>query len=153
MVTKRLIALLLFFAVPVLMASACSNDVGVSASEGQFDESYLQPLDAAGLTYSVEEVCHYSRQTSNEGWQLQVSLVVDAGLEDAADALGTEIEVILRDRKPMVLQQYEGEPNLGWNGVLESRGGSSVIGVTKNNVTVDGERPPVAWLQVCDLPG
>ncbi len=132
--------------------ASCSSDDSVSASEAQFELAFIEPLEAAGLDYTVDEVCHYEREESEEPWHLQISVAVDAGPGEVADALTSTIDVIQRDRSPMGLQQYEGEPGRGWNGVLEPRGEGTILGVTRNNVEVDGTRPPVGWLPVCAFP-
>lgn len=133
-------------------ASACSNDATLSASEAQFDEAFIQPLEAAGLDYSVQEVCHYARENPGEAWHLQIRVDVDADPDEVANALAATVDVIERDRDPMIVQQYAGEPGRGWDGVLESDGGGTGLGVAKNNVDVGGDRPAVGWLTVCAFP-
>ncbi len=133
----------------IAVASACSSDDSLSASEAQFEEAFLQPLVAAGLDYSVEEVCHYERQNSGAPWHLQVRVSVEADPNEVADALVATVDIIERDRDPMILQQYAGEPNRGWDGVLESETGDTALGLTKHHVDVGGDLPSVGWLPVC----
>ena len=131
------------------MASACSNDDSLSASEAQFDDAFIQPLEAAGLNYSVEEVCHYARTNPDEPWHFQIRVEVDADPDEVANVLASTVDIIERDRDPMTLQHYAGEPSRGWNGVLESDGEGAALSVVKNNVDLGGDLPSVGWLPVC----
>jgi hypothetical protein len=137
--------------VAALMAvtTCCSSPGTLSASETQFEDAFIQPVEAAGLHYSVEQVCHYARDRSDEPWHLQITVVVDADPNEVADALAATVDIIERDRSPMILQQFAGEPGRGWDGVLERQGESTVLGVVKDNVDVEGDRPSVGWLPVC----
>ncbi len=96
------------------MTSACSNDDTLSASEAQFDEAFIQPLEAAGLDYSVQEVCHYGRESPDEPLHLEIRVRVEADPDEVANALVATVDIIERDRDLMILQQYVGEPGRGW---------------------------------------
>jgi hypothetical protein len=150
---KRLSTLSLpLLAALLAVVSGCSREDSVGVSETQFEDAFVRPLDASGLDYSVVGACHYARQDVGEPWNFQIRVVVDADPNEVADALEATVDIIERDRSPMILQQYAGEPGRGWDGTLESHGEGTVLGVVKNNVTVDGDRPSVGWLPVCEFP-
>ncbi len=128
---------------------AGTADVGTV--EKQLRDGYLQPLEDGGLTFEVVEVCHYSRE-EDEPWHLGVSLAVDASPERVAEVLSQTVGVLLTDRDPMVVQQYEGEPAKGWDGAIADGGDTTTVGLVKNNVVVEADQLSVGWLQECELP-
>ncbi len=137
--------------IAVLLATvSCSSGRDVSGSEAQFDEAFLRPLDMAGLDYQIDEVCHYERRAPGEPWHLQIAVSIDASPRVVARALAADVDIIRTDRDPMVLQQFAGRPGDGWDGSLEAQDQGTLLGVAKNNVAVDGDRPPIGWLPICD---
>ena len=117
------VATLLLLVLTTGLVAACADDSSVDDSEAQLEEGYLVPLEAAGLSYTVDEVCHYERRTADEPWHLQVTMTVDAVPADVAAAIEGQVGVVRRDRQPMVVQQYAGEPNRGWDGSIDLASG------------------------------
>lgn len=129
---------------------------GCSASTMDFDSAldghFLEPLQQADIAFAVENTCHLQRDTDSEPWHLEVRVRIDADRDRVAPLFEAQDVILDRDRNPMTIQQQPGDPAGGWNGVLEaSDDGASSLGLTYNNVVVDGVAEAGGWAEVCRL--
>lgn len=135
-------------AVVALIAAGCAT-TAVESVNAALAEHYLEPFDAAGISYTVVSTCHLERRAASESWHLEVQVRIDAEQREVADVLEAQGVVLRRDRDPMHVQQEPGEPDQGWNGALESSDGDALLGLTYNNVTPDGPAEVGAWAEEC----
>ena len=133
-----------------VFARRTHNTRSVSASETQLRSAYLRPLERSGLNTEVSEVCHYYRFSSHDPWHFAIRVVVGAPVDRVAKVLSATVGVIRTDRDPVVLQQYRGRPNDGWDGTLSRSGTGTTIDLLKNNLAVSADGPGVGWLPVCE---
>jgi hypothetical protein len=57
--------------------------------------------------------------------------------------------VIVDDRTPILVQQYRGQPNRGWNGGIADADGGSIVTVVKNNIATSDRSIPIGWQSIC----
>ena len=81
-----------------------------------------------------------------------MQIAVDGSIAQVADTLSHHAQVVA-DRDQPVVQQYKGQPGRGWNGVIETLHGRTVVGLVKNNVHTNEQSIGVGWLQVCSGTG
>ena len=141
--------MILVVLVSVLLTAGCSASE-VDAVDSALDGHFLEPLQRADITFVVVNTCHLRRDSDAEPWHLEVRVRIDDDRERVAQLLEAEDVVLDRDRSPMTIQQEPGNPAGGWNGVLEtSDGGASSLGLTYNNVDLDGVAAAGGWAEVC----
>lgn len=98
----------------------------------------------------VENTCHLERDSDDEPWHLEIQVGIDAEADEVAQILQAEGVAVARDREPMLVQQEPDDPAGGWNGALgPSRDGGSFLGLTYNNVALDGLPDAGGWAEVC----
>lgn len=155
--TRALVALAAvgLVAVIALVLNSCPSSRSVTASERQLREGYLEPLTEAGLAVEVLDACHYSRDdfgapAPEGGWHFSVRIAVSETPDTVAQFLREETgAVILDGRTPIVVQQYRGQPNRGWNGSIAGADGGSVVTVVKNNIATSDQDLPIGWQSIC----
>jgi hypothetical protein len=134
--------------VSALLTAGCSSSA-VDGVRSALDGHFLEPLRQADVSFAVENTCHLRRDSDAELWHLEVRVRIDADRHQVARILEAE-DVVVTDA--MVIQQERGNPQGGWNGVLEvSAGGASSLGLTYNNVDIDGVDEAGGWAEVCRL--
>jgi hypothetical protein len=135
-------------AAAALFAAGCAT-TAVESANTALVEHYLEPFDSAGIPYTVVSTCHLERRAAAESLHLEVQLRIDADRRRVADILEAQGVVLRRDRDPMGVQQEPGEPDLGWNGVIESSDDDAPLGLTYNSVEPDGPAEVGGWAEVC----
>lgn len=134
-----------------LLATGCSGSP-VDTADSALADHFLDPLRRAGVDYAVEDTCHLQRDSETEPWHLEVRVRIDGDPDRVAPLLEAEDVVLVGDRAPMTIQQEPGDPADGWNGVLEAGGdGASTLGLTYNNVVLEGAGEAGGWAEVCRL--
>lgn len=137
--------------VTVLLVTGCSTSP-VDSVDSALATHFLDPLREADISYAVENTCHLQRHSDTEPWHLEVRVKIDADRDRLPGVFEARDVVVVRDRNPMTIQQEPDDSAGGWNGVLEARvGGASSLGLTYNNVALDGVAEAGGWAEVCRL--
>ncbi len=153
--TRALVALaaVALVALTVFVLNDRPSSRSVSASERQLREGYLEPLTEAGLAIEVLDACHYYRFEAPDperDWHLSVKIAVSDSPDTVAQLLRQKTgAVIVDDRTPILVQQYRGQPNRGWNGTIADADGGSIVTVVKNNVATSERSIPIGWQSIC----
>jgi len=142
-----LVALIALAGGALLVPRQGSNTV--ESSEGQLRNGFLQPLTDAGIATEVIRACHYDRVSASDPWHLSVRIATEASAADVVAVLGAADVVVRDDRDAPIVQQYPGQPNRGWNGVVEPSATGSVLALVKNDVATDEASIAPGWLPVC----
>jgi hypothetical protein len=150
------VAVLALVAAFAVVLNGRPSSRSVAASERQLREGYLEPLTEAGLAVDVLDACHYTRYSPQEklapdqGWHFSVKIAV-AGSPDAVARVLREQTgaVVLDDRSPILVQQYLGQPNRGWNGGIADADGGSIVALVKNNIATSDPSIPIGWRSIC----
>jgi hypothetical protein len=133
-----------------LVAFAHADHSGaVATAEHQLKSGYLDPLTRGRLATEVLEACHYGRTSPHDPWHFSVKIAVRASTYDVVKALARDVGVIRSDRNPVIVQQFKGAPQRGWNGIIEPSATGTLISVVKNNVDVSANGPGVGWMPIC----
>jgi hypothetical protein len=132
----------------VLLAAGCGGSRDVNDVEKMLVEHYLDPLDSAGITTSVESACRYAGPVAAP-WHLSIELRLDAPQQRVADFLKSEGIVVVADRQPMIVQQIPDNPTEGWNGTLAASGDKSILALVYNEATRSDWSGAVGWAEVC----
>jgi hypothetical protein len=130
------------------VVSRSPSSRSVAGSERQLRSGFLSPLRDAGLSTEVVDACHYERQAADEPWHLAVKFAVDASLPEVVRVLDEQV-VVVADRDQPIVQQYKGQPQRGWNGIVTTSGNRTLVELVKNNVHTSDSSIGVAWLPVC----
>lgn len=134
-----------------LLAAGCSASP-VDTVDSALATHFLDPLRSAGISYAVENTCHLQRDSETEPWHLEVRVRIDGDRDRVSQLFEAKDVVVARDRDPMTIQQEPDDPAGGWNGVLEAGGdGASALGLTYNNVPLEGVGEAGGWAEVCRL--
>jgi hypothetical protein len=154
-VTVTVVALV---AVTVVLLNDRPSSRSVTASERQLRAGYLEPLTEAGLAIEVLDACHYYRYSPDksgapgpeDGWHFSVKIAVSESPDTVAQSLRQKTgAVIVDDRTPILVQQYRGQPNRGWNGTIADAEGGSIVTVVKNNIATSDRSIPIGWQSIC----
>jgi hypothetical protein len=132
----------------IVTLSGCATAHDVPSVEERLVDGFLTPLAAAGMPVTIAESCRYDLPV-DQPWHLNTELRVHATQARVAEVLSAQDMVLLRDRDPMILQQFEGRPGDGWNGVLEAAGDQAVIKLTYNNADREAWAGAVGWAEAC----
>lgn len=132
------------------LAAGCGSGRSVGDSESTLIDGYLEPLREAGIQVTVEKACRYPGPVDIP-WHLGVEVHLDAAPDRVADVLVDEDVWVVRDRDPMIVQQYH-EDTHGWNGVLEASGEGSKLALTFNNAKPSDRFEGLGWHDDCRDP-
>jgi hypothetical protein len=138
-------------AVSAVLLSGCSADHSVAGVEDTLVDGYLEPLEKAGITVTVENACRYAGDVALP-WHLSVALRLNAPADRVAGVLKDEDVVVVTDREPMIVQQIFDNPGDGWNGSLAAKGEQSLLALVFNNVDRSGWSGTVGWSDPCPPP-
>jgi hypothetical protein len=112
---------------------------------------FLAPLAASGISVDVLQACHYLRRSPDEAWHFSVEVAAAAPASEVADALRSKTHVVIGqdDGYQQIVQQFKGQPDRGWNGILTQSGSGARLALVKNNVHTNDRSIGVGWLRVC----
>jgi hypothetical protein len=122
-----------------------------AGSERQLRSGFLEPLADSGISIDVLQACHYLRRSPDEAWHFSVEIAAAAPPSQVADALRSKTHVVIGqdDGYQQIVQQFRGQPNRGWNGILTESGSGARLALVKNNVQTNDASIGVGWLRVC----
>jgi hypothetical protein len=129
------------------LAAGCGSDRDVADAESELIDGYLEPLEATGIHATVEKACRYPGPL-DVPWHLGVVLHLDAEPGRVVEVLLDEEVWVVRDRDPMIVQQYHKDTN-GWNGILQASGGGSKLDLTFNNAKPSERFEGLGWAEEC----
>jgi hypothetical protein len=135
----------------VVILSGCAADHSVAGVEDVLIDNYLEPLEKAGITVTVDHACRYAGDITFP-WHLSVALRLDAPVDRVARFLENEGMVVRTDRDPMIVQQIFNNPGDGWNGSLAASGEQSMLSLVFNNAERSGWSGTVGWSDSCPPP-
>jgi hypothetical protein len=132
-----------------LLVGGCAASTEVGDVAPLLTEGFLDPLAAAGLPATVTDTCRYAGPAEDERWHLSVELRVAADEKRVAAALLDAGVVVVRDREPMIVQQFPGRPSDGWNGGLRADRAATVLGLVFNNARHTSGPAALGWSEIC----
>lgn len=98
--------------IAVTMLSGCAAEHSVQGVEDVLIDDYLEPLEKAGFTVTMENACRYAGDVTAP-WHLSVALRLNAPVDRVAGVLKDEDMVVGTDRDPMIVQQLFDNPDDG----------------------------------------